>query len=411
MRSPYSLLKRKSIHTGKVCYSVRFWIPEKQCYAPALSLRSMIEVLKLSLDDYPITQKPAACTVAAEWIKRGMVSQGRVSEPTVQQYLLQFWDWESSEYIQGKLARKPNSINREYVKNNQGYVRKYFCPPLGKLHLKQITIANLEKVILELHDSGKYKERTLNAIIQSIRIPLNEAVRLGLLDKNPALHIRAFSESRKEKGILTSREIQSLLNLRWDSSRDYAAFSLTLTTGIRLGELLALRRESILENSILIERSWAGGVGLKTTKTNKAREIPIPSSVRELLLRELKNNPHGTSWVFWSPAKDDHPINDKAIEQGFYKALARIGIPDDSSPTPSPTSRQGRNISFHSLRHSCNAFLRGVLPDEKVRMVTGHQSVELTNYYDHLTDLDRDAIIKAQEERLLAIRKPDPPGK
>jgi hypothetical protein len=42
-------------------------------------------------------------------------------------------------------------------------------------------------------------------------------------------------------------------------------------------------------------------------------------------------------------------------------------------------------------------------------MVTGHRSVELTNYYDHLTDLDRKAIIEAQEDRLLVLKKPTSP--
>jgi integrase len=369
----------------------------------------MLDVLLLSESEYPITQKATARYVANEWLRKGLSPKNNTTELTLQQYLCHFWDWDSSEYIQGKLARKQNSISKDYAKYNKKYVTTYFAGDIGKTLLRQVSTALLEKLILNLYNSGRYKERTLNAILQSIRVPLNEAVRLGLIEKNPALPIRSFTESRKEKGILTSKEIQDLLNIQWDSTRDYAAFCVTLTTGIRLGELLALRRESILQSSILIDRSWATGIGLKSTKTNKAREIPLPPSVKTLLLSELQDNPHRNSWVFWSPEKTTQPINDKAIEQGFYKALAKIGIEDDSSPSPSPSSRQGRNISFHSLRHSCNAFLRGVLPDEKVRMVTGHRSVELTNYYDHLTDLDRKAIIEAQEDRLLVLKKPTSP--
>ena len=84
-----------------------------------------------------------------------------------------------------------------------------------------------------------------------------------------------------------------------------------------------------------------------------------------------------------------------------YKAFALIGIDDDQSKPASAHSRQGRGLSFHSLRHYCNAMLRGVIGDEKLRRLTGHSSVEMTNHYDHVTDLDVVKVRQAQAEIIL----------
>jgi integrase len=150
----------------------------------------------------------------------------------------------------------------------------------------------------------------------------------------------------------------------------------------------------------LVAHSYSKTTGLKGTKNNKPREIPVPASILKTLQELVKSCPHDGEWVFWRLDDSTKPLTDKNLEEGFYHGLEAIGIPDDQNQVPKADSRQGRKITFHSLRHSCNALLRGVLPDEKLRLLTGHQSVAMSNHYDHLTDQDRILIARAQEERL-----------
>jgi integrase len=371
----------------------------------------MLEVLELDPQYYPPTQKAVARFVAEEWIHRGLNIEVPIHQENAQEYLDKFWDWDQSEYIRGKIARNPLAIGKQYAQINASFLRRYIIPHIPNTALAAVTTQNLENILFSIRESGAISGRTLNHILQAIRVPFSEAERLGLITRNPTKSISNFSFQTMAKGILTTDEIKQLLSMQWEDKRCYAAFCLGLTTGIRMGEVRALTKDCLQENALNITHSYSKVSGLKTTKTNKSRIIPIPAGLQKILCDLIETNPHETKWFFWSDTGTDKPMGERKIEQGFYKALERIGITDDPSPTPSPTSRQGRNISFHSLRHSCNAFLRGVLPDEKVRMVTGHQSVELTNYYDHLTDLDRAAIIKAQEERLLVIGKPSLPSK
>jgi integrase len=385
---------------------VRFWSRTTRTYSSTKSVRQILESLEIDPQRYPPTQKAVARYVAEEWIRRGLHIEKEFHQEKARDYLGRFWDWDQSEYIRGKLARNPLSVGKQYVQINASFLRRYIIPCLPNIALTEITTQTLEGILFDVQKKGNLSGRTLNQILQAIRIPFSEAERLGLITRNPTKTIKPFSVQTSQKGILTTDEIKQLLSFEWEDKRCFAAFCLGLTTGLRMGEVRAITKDCVQENMLLINHSYSKVSGLKTTKTNKSRYIPIPTALHKILEDVIKSNPMQNEWLLWSDINSDKPLGERKIEQGFYKAIERIGIIDDPGPTPSPLSRQGRNISFHSLRHSCNAFLRGVLPDEKVRMVTGHQSVELTNYYDHLTDLDRDAIIKAQEERLLVIGKP-----
>jgi integrase len=46
--------------------------------------------------------------------------------------------------------------------------------------------------------------------------------------------------------------------------------------------------------------------------------------------------------------------------------------------------QNGRKITFHSWRHFLNSIGRGKVPDEKLRLMTGHRTKEMTDHYTHL---------------------------
>lgn len=122
-----------------------------------------------------------------------------------------------------------------------------------------------------------------------------------------------------------------------------------------------------------MDHSYSKVVGLKGTKTSRNRIVTLPDRVLTMLRELGEANPHGEGWVFWRPNLPGKPVAERVIEKGFYKALEAIGIPGDPSGTPRPGTRQGRRLSFHSLRHWFSATLHGVLPGEKLRLMTGQQ--------------------------------------
>jgi integrase len=78
------------------------------------------------------------------------------------------------------------------------------------------------------------------------------------------------------------------------------------------------------------------------------------------------------------------------ILKALYGAFKKIGI--------SLEERKERNITFHSWRHFYNSLMRGKIHDSKLRRLTGHKTLEMTEHYTHFNiDAYRD-VLRIQNE-------------
>jgi integrase len=135
--------------------------------------------------------------------------------------------------------------------------------------------------------------------------------------------------------------------------------------------------------------------GLKSTKTGTTRVVPLLPLVRQTLLDLIAANLHGTDGFLLYGERPDAPLDVRAIERGFYKALRTIGIDEEA--------RIARSISFHSLRHWSNAMLRGSVADSKLRLLTGHSTEAMTARYDHATDSDLQELARALDKKVMPL--------
>lgn len=401
--TPYSLYRRRVSASRKASFYVQFWDPEKGSYRSGLSVRRLAISMNLDPDEWNIATRSGACEVASEAIKRGLVATRGLGDRKAGEYLTEFWDWDSSPYIKGRLARKNDALGRSYCRSNKSWMVRYFTPSLGDLKLSQVTTGKLEAWFMSLKDTSGLKAQTLNNILQAVSIGFKEAHRLGMIPKNPAASIRPLGAVNAEKGILDTNEVKALLALTWPDERGRLAFTLALMAGLRLGEIQALRKDDIMDDHLFIRHSWDRMYGMKSPKGKRSRIVPVPDSVLLELRGLVSKNPWPNGFIFWDEKTGTRPLDRKRIEHWYYDALTMIGITDDTTELPSPTSRQGRALYFHGLRHLCNSLLRGVLPDDKLRAVIGHADISMTRHYDHLTDVDRKLILEAQKERFLGL--------
>jgi integrase len=99
--------------------------------------------------------------------------------------------------------------------------------------------------------------------------------------------------------------------------------------------------------------------------------------------------------IFWGQNRNT-PISKHAILRNFKAALARVGITEEE--------RARRVLVFHGYRHLFNTLLRGTVPDEQLRRVTGHKTLAMSDNYDHAgPDQLRD--VAAVQEKLFALEK------
>jgi integrase len=253
----------------------------------------------------------------------------------------------------------------------------------------------LEAFSMKLKKEAGLSNRRINGILSAVTVPLHEAARLGLIESDPASGIRKLGNDTTEKGIPTSDEVRALVSLQDLDLRIRASIMLGVSCGLRAGEVQAIRFEDISDTTLTIRHSWSKFEGLKSTKTNRIRIVPLPQIVHDVLVCLTEANPHKECTFLIYGKNPDAPLDIRALERGFYSALEGIGIDE--------TERNARNLSFHSLRHWNNSMLRGSVPDAKLRLLTGHSGEDMTNRYDHATEDDIRELSLAQERKIVPL--------
>jgi integrase len=194
-------------------------------------------------------------------------------------------------------------------------------------------------LLLMREELGPRAESYQKFVFKCLRGAFNFAVSRGLISKNP-MPLLKFKISRKIKSVLNEPQILKLLRCAQENEFEwYPHYAMALFTGMRNGELYALRWENIsLERrTIVVNSSWNLKDGYKSTKSGDDRVIEIALPLLALL-RDLKLNSQGSEFVLpklprWSRGEQAHDLR-------LY--LKSVGLPE---------------VRFHDLRASWATWL------------------------------------------------------
>lgn len=297
--------------------------------------------------------------------------------------------YDECPYIQAKLLRG-YSYSRTNADHQRGYLDQYVLPKFGKMRMESIKVAQVEDWLLELKRKG-LSNNSVNHILAVFKILFNEADRLGYLLSNPAKAVKNLAENSRPKGFMEDDEVERLFDLKtweqtWSGQWMQYVFNLTACrTGMRFGEIQGLQKDCLFEDHIKVMRSWDRNHGIKnSTKTGGIRYIPIKPDLWALLLDLAATSTEGP--YLFSASQGTQPIDHKAVDKWFKRALEAIGIPKDQ--------RLERRISMHSYRWYLNTKLRAEgVPDAIVRSLTGHAAG--TGMTEHYTNLTLEVVKKA----------------
>lgn len=394
-RNPISVFKRPTSKKGQFRYYIKLWDETQGGYSSPRSASSIIHELNLDEKLFPTTSRTGAFLIGQELLKSGGLIT-RKSDPLFADYCDSIWNYDSSPYIKSKLSRGLK-IGKEHAFHNAAYITNYVRPAFPALKLKAVKPFMLEAFVFGLKKDSGLGNRSINAIIDAMRTPLIEAMRLGHIFNNPSLCLQKMGNDTAEKGIPSDCDIQAIFALSGIDARIRCAIMLGVVLGLRLGEVQALKLTDIQGDKLKVSCSWGKIEGLKDTKSGKTRIVPLPAIIKTAMLTLANINPHGTDSFLMYGANAEKPLDVRAIERGFYKVLSEIGIDENK--------RRERNLSFHSLRHFNNTCLRGAVPDETLRKLTGHSTEAMTDRYDHTTEADLVSLARAQETRILPFIK------
>ena len=255
----------------------------------------------------------------------------------------------------------------------------HIIPSIGNIPLNKLTQNDLQQFYARLKKSGRKKhvdkfgeglsDRMVRSCHTTCRTALEKAVTEGLIRINPAIGCKLPPKKAKEMQVLTPPEITRFL-IQAREEGYYELFLLELTTGMRRGEILALKwRDLNLKTGELHVSRQVLNSTPKTKSSN--RMILLPPEMLELLA-ELKTRTD-SEWIFPSPLDLSQPRHPSAVYHRFQKILTRANC---------------KRVRFHDLRHTfATMALENGMDIKTLSAMIGHVSAETTlNIYSHITD-------------------------
>jgi len=227
---------------------------------------------------------------------------------------------------------------------------------------------------------------------------LETAVEYGYLTTNPARRVKFPQKGLKEKPALIAGESLAKLLKHLDEAHR-TMVSLIAATGLRIGELLALRWSALdLQGGSLTVRESVFGGKFQPPKTQKAiRTIPLGRHAVAALSahRNRVTRRAAEDLVFGN--RNGGPLREaKLLKNVLQPAAEAAGL--------------GR-VTWHQFRHIHSSLLNDLqVPVKIAQEQLGHASISTTlNIYTHVIDASHRRAVEQVEERLFGELDPNGP--
>lgn len=246
---------------------------------------------------------------------------------------------------------------------------------------EDITEELVQSYVLKELNKG-LNEKTIKDILIVLKMILKFGVKNGMLEYRQIDIKFPTNHDKKMVEVLTRDHQRKLMDYLNDNfTFKNLGIVICLSTGLRIGELCALRwqdidtEESIIKVRHTIQRIYITDEGdrkytkilIDTPKTKESiRDIPLSTNLSKIL-KPLKKVVKDEYFVL---TNDINPTEPRTYRNYYKRLLNKLGIP---------------NIKFHGLRHSFATRCIEINSDYKtVSVILGHSNISTTlNLYVH----------------------------
>ena len=275
--------------------------------------------------------------------------------------------------------------------------KNHILPGLGDIPLSELTSEMVGEFLEKRRRFGNHRpgnsglgEETMRHIHRLLQQCLDQAMRDGLMSDNPA---RAFHYSKPKKvnaDVLTPLEMEDYLDAA-ERLGYLPMFMLALTTGLRQGELIALKWSDLdIESRTLTIAEKRAVVRRELVEYgSQTRSIRLTPEVVDLLIMEHSKHP-SSPLMFMHPATLK-PYSPQMVRRMHNEIIKEAGID---------------HIRFTDLRHTCAILaLKNGMDTKELAQMLGHYRPTITRqnyepYLQHKVQKDEDMPNEATQDEL-----------
>lgn len=297
-----------------------------------------------------------------------------------------------AEYLEKWLeSYAKSSVSAKTYEAYAYLVNSHLSPALGRHTLARLQPLHIQRHYTEALESGRKDGQgglSPTSVVHQhrvLRLALQQAVKWGLLVRNPADAVEPPHAQRRERSTLDRDGVRRLLEAA-EGTRLHLPIILAAFCGLRRGEVLGLRwTDCDLEAGCLsvrqaAEQTKAKGIAFKAPKTAKSRRtVALPALVVRALQahrarqaeQRLLFGPAYQQLGLVVAAEDGSPFTPNRLSIAFRSLVARAGV---------------AAVTFHDLRHShATLLLQANVHPKIVSERLGHSTIGLTmDTYSHV---------------------------
>lgn len=293
----------------------------------------------------------------------------------------------TGDYLLSWMAAKSTTLKPTTVHMYREYVTKALVPAIGAVRLEHLRHEHVQALVDELTAAGK-GATTVRRVHATLSSALADAVRQRRLQHNACQHVALPKVDRVEQQLWTATQAVTFLE-HVAEDRLANLFEVLIGTGLRRGEVLALRWENIdiTARTLVVDpkrgtlSSVAGRLEFTAPKTSGS-SAGVGLSPRVVRALERQAEQQADERVLWGAAYEDDrlvfarengaPLRPEFVLRRFHELSDAAGLP---------------RVRLHDLRHlAATLMIMGGVPLPVASKMLRHSKVGITaDLYGHLT--------------------------
>jgi len=275
----------------------------------------------------------------------------------------------ASRFVDG--YAKANRLKPSGIAAKKTVLSVHLIPLLGDKRLDQITTEDVQQLKAAL---GHRAAKTVNNVLTVLSVMLRTAVEWDVITRVPCA-IKLLKTTKSAASFYDFDEYERLVEAARSDSQAYLVALIGGEAGLRCGEMMALEWTDVdlTKRQLCVARSeWKGHVTVP--KGGRLRYVPLTKRLTEALrqARHLRG-----ARVLCD--KQGQPLTQKVIQVMMRRVARRANV----------------KPGVHILRHTfCSHLAMRGAPARAIQELAGHQDLETTQRYMHLSPAALDAAIR-----------------